>query len=180
MKKNNIIEQGIYSVSKFLVITIVCMLSVIKVQAQVATVDSKKIMATMPVFAKIDTLVQEEYEKYTAQYNQKLELAKKLTQKSDSISKQTNPAATASSIEEALAEAKKAQDDFRAFEKKVQQKVTEYKSFILNPYYSKINAAVKEVAMRLKYKQVMDIQAVNFAYIDPLADITDLVIKAMK
>ena len=40
-------------------------------QGQVATTDSKKVLGSQPVFAKIDTLVQAEQQKYVQDYNKK-------------------------------------------------------------------------------------------------------------
>jgi Skp family chaperone for outer membrane proteins len=59
-------------------------------------------------------------------------------------------------------------------------KIEDYKSLILSPYYDRINKAIKAVAQRLKLKQVIDIQSVALAYLDPTSDITEEVIKEMK
>lgn len=154
-----------------------CLLSTSIAHAQVATLDSKKIMATLPVFQKIDTLVQEESMKYSAEYRSKLELAQKL---SDSARRLPESPKTLGKSAQLAEQAEKAASDFKQYEQKVMKKIEEYKALILSPYYEKINKAIKAVALRLKYKQVMDIQSVSFAYLDPSADITEDVIKEMK
>lgn len=149
-------------------------------QAQVATVDSKKIMATMPVFSQIDTLVQEETKKYVPDYKMKIEMTKKLIAKADSLITVTKNKKSLDGSHPILSEAQKAQQDFVSYEKKIQKKLEDYRSFILTPYYTKIDTAIKAVATKLKLKQVFDIQTTNFVFLDPGTDITDLVIREMK
>jgi len=145
--------------------------------AQLATLYSKKILATMPVFAKIDTLLQEESQRYVPEYAKKRNEVQTKIAIADSLyrvqpkSKQTDMA---------LSAAEKAQSEWADFEKKIQQKLMDYRNLLLTPYYDKVNAAVKAVAQRLKYSQVLDIQTVNFVYIDPARDITEEVIKQLK
>lgn len=157
-----------------------CLLSTTIAHAQVATLDSKKIMATMPVFQKIDTLVQEESMKYSAEYRSKLELTQKLSDSARRFSESLNTSRKSQDFREVSEKAEKATADFKQYEQKVMKKIEEYKALILSPYYEKINKAIKAVALRLKYKQVMDIQSVSFAYLDPSADITEDVIKEMR
>lgn len=144
--------------------------------AQVATLDSKKILATMPVFAKIDTLVLEETQKYTQEYAKKRYATQILLGIADSLYKK---APKDKKTEEAVLAADKSQQEFTALEKTINQKLADYKNLILSPYYDKVNAAVKAVATRLKYSQVLDIQQVPFVYIDPSKDITEEVIKQL-
>ena len=145
-------------------------------KAQVATIDSKKIFQSMPVFARIDTLVQTETEKYSQDYLKKKLKAQLLLTAIDSLKRL--PA-----NEQNLEIANKAQtavQEFRDYETGANKKIAEYKEILLKPYVEQVNRAIKTTAKRLKYKQVLDVQQVSLAYLDVAGDITEAVIAELK
>jgi Skp family chaperone for outer membrane proteins len=145
-------------------------------KAQVATVDSKKVFSSMPVFARIDTLVQTEADKYSQEYIKKKLKAQLLLTTIDSLKRL--PATEANG--ELTKRAQTAVQEFRDYEAGANKKIEEYKEILLKPYVDQVNRAIKITAKRLKYKQVLDVQQVSLAYIDVSGDITEAVIAELK
>ena len=145
-------------------------------KAQIATVDSKKVLQSVPAFAKIDTLIQEETQKYVQEFSKRRYRTQILLGVADSL--QRLPAKNAGT-EQAVETAQNAVKELQDYEAEANKKVGDYKELLIRPYLDKVNAAVKSVAVRLKYKQVMDVQQVPFVYTDSSTDITDAVIAAL-
>lgn len=145
--------------------------------AQMATVDSKKLFAAIPEMAKIDTLVTKEQNKYAEEYQKKRTTVIRLSKTADSLYQlKPKEETTKKTIEKAQTANKELQD----YEMMANKKIAEYKDLLYKPYLEKINSAVKLVATRRKYMQVIDIMQVPFAYISTDADITNDVVKELK
>lgn len=145
--------------------------------AQVATLDGEKVLGSLPVLKRLDTMVSNEQGKYLKEYQTMQILYNQTYAKADSLYK-TRP--NESQTKEEIAKVQKLSEDMKAYENSVNAKMADYRALLFNPYYDKINSAVKAVAQRLKYKQVIDIQKVSFVYIDKTSDITDEVIRQLK
>ena len=145
--------------------------------AQTGTIDSKKIFASIPEIAKVDTLVARNTEKYQKEFSVKNNETAKQIGIADSLYKiKPKEAATLKAIEVA----KQLQADLQAFEKQATKEVADYKLLLYTPYLERINNAVKAVSLRRKYMQIININEVPLAYINPVADITEECITELK
>ena len=159
----------------FIILTCTCLVFNAKQSdAQVATLDSKKVLNSQSIFTKIDTLVLAEQQKYVQDYNKKKYRTQILLGVADSLQRSNNAGfARADTV------AYEAQLDLEAYEKDANKKIIDYKDVLIRPYLEQVNAAIKTVSQRQKYKLVMDIQQVPVLYMDPTIDITDAVIKEL-
>lgn len=161
---------------KIFAVLLFCILS-LSISAQVATLDSKKIFASMPILLKLDTMVATEQGRYQKEYQERSMAFQAQYKVADSLYKlRPKDAATLALVEKV----QKMDTELKQYEQEANKKLTEYKSILYQPYYDKVNAAIKAVALRLKYSQVMDTQQVSFAYVDSAKDITEEVIKQLK
>lgn len=152
-------------------------LGVVTIQAQVATINSQKVLASIPQVAKADTLVMQEQQRLSQEYNQMRYETQLQIGVADSLYRvKPNDATTKTAVEKA----QKSRQDLGKYEQEANKKIADYRDVLLTPYIDQINGAIKAVAVRLKYKQVIDSQSVPFAYIDNSADITEEVIKELK
>ena len=159
------------------IITITFMLLCVLSHAQIATIDSKKIVASIPEMAKLDTLVVQESEKYAKVLGEKNALAQQDYRVADSLYRvKPKDQTTKKAIEKANA----SQKDFQNYQTLANQKVVELKNLLYKPYLEKINSVILAVATRKKIMQVLDIQQVSMVFYSPLGDITDEVIKELK
>lgn len=156
------------------IFTIVFAITTIFIFAQSGTLDSRKILASIPELAKIDTLVAKEQMRYNQEYNAKAGAAQKVQDNAVELNKK-NPKDPA--ITKLKADLDKMITELQTYQQTASKKLTEYKDLLYKPYIEKINAAVKTVAERRKYNQVFDIQVVALAYLNPATDITEEVIK---
>lgn len=157
-------------------IFLVSLLLGIVTQAQIATLDSKKVFEALPEMAKLDTLVAQESEKYIQDFGKKRVLAEQDYKLADSLYKlKPKDEATQKAIEKTKVSQKELQD----FETMASKKIAEYKTLLFKPYLEKIDNAVKAVAVRKKIMQVIDIQKVPLVYLNPMSDITQEVIKQL-
>ncbi|MFV0471733.1 MAG: OmpH family outer membrane protein, partial [Paludibacteraceae bacterium] len=145
--------------------------------AQVATINSQKILASIPQAATADTLAMQEQLRLSQEYTKMMRETQQQLGIADSLYR-TNPtnAATTSAVEKA----QKAKQDLVQFEQDANKKIADFRSVLLTPYIDKVNSAVKAVAIRLKYKQVIDTQTVPLAYLSDDANITEAVIEELK
>ncbi|MDQ8006029.1 MAG: OmpH family outer membrane protein [Pedobacter sp.] len=146
-------------------------------KAQLAIVNGQKVIASMSEFAKIDTLVAKETAGYAAEYNKKQAALNKLVTQADSLYKLD---AKAPNAIKAIGDAQTADKDLKAYGEMANKKIAEYKELLTKPYTEKVMAAIKTVALRGKYMQVLDSSTTSVLYLNPLADITDQVIKEIK
>lgn len=156
----------------------VFLLSIIitKSQAQLAVVNSQKVIASIKEFAKIDTLVAKETSSYTAEYGKKQAELNKLVVNADSLIKVDAKSADAV---KAITMAQTAEKDLKAYAEVANRKIAEYKQLLTKPYTEKVMAVIKAVAIRGKYMQVLDSSTTSVLYLNPLADITTQVIKEL-
>lgn len=145
-------------------------------KAQVATINVAKVMKSMPMLLKSDTLIEVERQRYIPALQQMINTYNSKAQYYDSIAS----IKSTTEVKLEVSELKKLQDSILSYQKNAEEKIADYKQVLQQPYYEKIQKAIDNVAKRLKYKQVMDIGEVRFVYISPLSDITDLVIKEIK
>ena len=147
------------------------------IYAQVATLDSKKVLASVPELVKLDTLIAKQQKDYQAEFSAKIKAAQIQKEIVEGLSKKNpNDVATkdaASKFEKLAKEAQEYQND-------ANKKLTDYKDLLYKPYLEKINNAVKTVAERRKFMQVIDIQSVSLVYLNSATDVTDEVIKELK
>lgn len=141
--------------------------------AQVAVMDSKKVLASIPQVLKADTLAAQEQERLNDEYNQLRAKTQAQLSLADSLYK-LSPRDSATL--RVVAASQKLSQQLQAYPQYANKKLGDYRNVLFTPYIDRVNSAVKIVAQRLKYKQVMDVQAVPFAWFDKATDITDLVI----
>ncbi len=147
------------------------------INAQTATLDSKRVLSSLDVFKKIDTLMAKEQLKYSKEYEIKKSTLEKTIAYADSL-KLEKP--KDKKTKEVIQRSKELQQELVDFENESKEKLIEYKSLIATPYYEKVDAIIKKIAQKLNYKQVFDTQAISFVYIDPETDITEIVINELK
>lgn len=145
--------------------------------AQVAIVNSQKVITSMPVFKKLDTLVNNEKERYTLEYNKKQVIVNRSFAIADSLFKIDQKAG---STLKAINEAQAADKELKAFAETANKKVFEYKQFLEQPYIDKIMLAIKTIAVSKKLMMVVDEKTIGSFYINPIVDITNDVIKVLK
>ncbi|MFV0392238.1 MAG: OmpH family outer membrane protein [Paludibacteraceae bacterium] len=156
---------------------VLALLSAVALHAQVATINSQKVLASIPQVAKADTLAMQEQQRLSREYGKMRYETQLQIGVADSLYRvNPNDAVTKAAVEKA----QKAQQDLAKYEQEANKKLADYRNVLLTPYIDKVNAAVKAVAIRLKYKQVIDMQAVPLAYASEDSDITDTVIKELK
>lgn len=148
-----------------------------KTAAQVATIDSRKVLAAVPEIAKVDTLVAKEQKGYVDAITIKINDGKAQQTAIEEMAKKNPKDPLLKAANEKLEAMAK---EIREYNEKSGKKLEEYKNLLYKPYIDKINSAIKNVADRRKLMQVLDIQAVNIAYLNPSADITDDVIKELE
>ncbi len=145
-------------------------------KAQVAVINSQKVLATMPALAKTDTLIAKESAGYAAEYNKKQASLNQLAKLADSLYKID---AKSGATLKAIADAQALDKDMKTFADASNKKLLDLKQLIQKPYVDKVIAAIKTVAVRRKFMQVME-GTNNLLYIDPITDITEDVIKELK
>jgi Skp family chaperone for outer membrane proteins len=145
--------------------------------AQVAVVNSKKVVESMSEFAKIDTLVAKETANYNVEYKKKQINLDQLIKVADSLYKLKAKSATTI---KAIADAQSSDKDLKAYAEMANKKIIDYKLLLTKPYTDQVIAAIKLVATRAKYMQVLDSSSVNMLYLNPITDITEQVIKELK
>jgi Skp family chaperone for outer membrane proteins len=145
--------------------------------AQLGVLNSGKVQASMPVFAKIDTLIKLEQLKYQRELDSRQASIEPLVRAADSLYKlrPSDP-----KTQQLVQQAQKAFNEVKQFEQQANNKVLDYKNILLNPYLEKVNRAIKSTAQLKKLKQVIDVQQVPFAYVDESTDITNDVILLLK
>lgn len=148
-----------------------------KTAAQVATIDSRKVLAAVPEMATLDTLVAKEQKGYVDAITIKINDGKAQQTAIEEMAKKNPKDPLLKAANEKLEAMAK---EIREYNEKSGKKLEEYKNLLYKPYIDKINSAIKNVADRRKLMQVLDIQAVNIAYLNPSADITDDVIKELE
>ena len=162
---------------KFLLSIVVMLAIAYQSKAQLAVVNSQKVIASMKEFAKIDTLVAKETAGYTAEYNKKQATLNQLVKIADSLFKLDQKAEPTT---KAIAQAQTADKDLKAYAEGANKKIADYKQLLTKPYTDKVMAVIKTVAIRGKYMQVIDSSTTNMLYLNPATDITEQVIKELK
>jgi Skp family chaperone for outer membrane proteins len=145
--------------------------------AQLGTIDTKRVMESMPEVAKIDTLIQKELNQYNVIIIQKQKDIQLQQQVADSLFK-VQPRGNASRL--ANDKLKDMKQDATIYQSKANKDFTEYRNLLYKPYIDKVTTAIKSVALRHKYTQIIDIQQVPFIYTTKEGDITEEVIEDLK
>lgn len=146
-------------------------------KAQVAVVNSQKVVASIKEFAKIDTLVAKETASYQIDFNKKQQLLNQSVATADSLNKID---AKSEATKKAISNAQALDKELKSYVEQSNKKISDYRNLLTKPYSEKVMAAIKTVATRGKYMQVLDSSSVNLLYLNPLSDITDQVIKELK
>lgn len=142
-----------------------------------ATIDSQKIFKTMPQIAKADTLLIVEQKRYSKEFEQKQIEVENQLQIADSLYRINSNSETTL---KAVALSQKLLQESDDLKKALSKKLDDFKELLYRPYLDKIDEAIKIVALRRKFMQVIDIQKVPFTYINDTSDITNDVIKELK
>lgn len=145
--------------------------------AQLATVNSKTVLESIPQIKKADTLLAQEQQRLSQEYQQLRYKTQIQLGKADSLYR-LKPK-DSNTLQE-ISKAKKMNEELAESEKKINKKLSDYYNVLMTPYFEKIDLAIQNVATRKKILQVIDIQKVAFVYISPLGDITEEVIKELK
>lgn len=145
--------------------------------AQLATVNSSKVLSSIPEIKKMDSLVLNKQQSFAKAYNDKYDVTKRLLSIADSLQKISS---TSAETVVATTKFKKAQKDLSKFEEEANKEVKEYSDSLMQPFYDRISTAIKVTAQNKSFKQVIDVQQVTFLYIDPTTDITEDVIVELK
>lgn len=162
---------------RLILIVIFFLCYTVHTKAQVAVLNSQKVIASVKEFAKIDTLVAKETSGYANEYSNKKLALNKLVSIADSLYKLD---AKGTITTKAISEAQTADKDLKAYSEMANKKIADYKQLLTKPYTDKVMAAIKLVAIRSKYMQVLDNATVNVLYLNPVTDITEQVIKELK
>lgn len=162
---------------KFMIASILLVTLSFAAKAQVATIDSKKLLGALPEIAKADTLYAKEYDRYRKEYQTLYDSTKDLIKLADSLNKVAPKDELASkSIKTATEQLAK----LKLLEQESNSKLLNYKQELIKPQKDRVIAAINKLAKELKYKQVLDVQLVNVTWLDPATDITDLLIKSLR
>lgn len=145
-------------------------------KAQLAVINSAKVLSSVPAFAKTDTLIAKETAGYAAEYNKKQFALNQLAKVADSLYKLDAKSATTT---KAIANVQAGEKELKVYADQSNKKLADYKQLLQKPYIDKVMAAIKTVAVRRKLMQVID-SSTNILYLNPLSDITDEVIKELK
>jgi Skp family chaperone for outer membrane proteins len=145
--------------------------------AQVAVVDSRKLIAAVPQIAKADTLVAQKQQELSADFQARSEYVERQAVQADSLLR-LRPKDSLS-IQKAT-QARTLIEDLRKLQQSYNKQLEDYRSLLLTPYYDRINAAIKAVAIRRKQTQVIDLQFNSLLWFDPATDITEQVIVELK
>ena len=162
---------------KLILFTLAFFFTVNQCNAQLAVINSKKVMLSVPAFAKTDTLIAKETAVYAAEYNKKQLLLNQLVKVADSLYKLNAKSELAN---KAIVDAQASEKDLKSYADVSNKKLLEYKQLLQQPYIDKVMDAIKAVASRLKYMQVIDNASVGMLYVNPLSDITNQVINELK
>ena len=149
-------------------------------QAQVATINSQKVLSSIPEVAKIDTLSQKELTRLDAEF----QLKQKAVQEQQALvaaaqAKSKSKSEAAKQLVEEM-KLKTLQQESQDYQKKANKEYNDYRDLLYKPYIEKITTAIKTVAQNKKIMQVVDVQQVSFIYTDESADITGDVIRELQ
>lgn len=142
-------------------------------RSQVATADGSKLLAAMPIFLKLDSLVIQEKAKYAQEYYKKKLKSQLLADEFLKKRKKNSNDKNLATLELLVLES---QNEVLLFEKEAIDKLASFELQLQQPYIEQINKAIAVVAKKLNYMQVIDIKMVSLLYMDPTADITDEII----
>lgn len=145
--------------------------------AQTAIIDTKKIYSSIPEFAKIEELIEKDRIEKEEKLNLKSKELKDLQAAALILVEKDPKSKIAIEAEEKYQKFLTETNDLL---QELSNKHKDYKNLLYKPYQNNINAAVKSIAINKKYMQVIDIQDVHFVYVNPISDITEEVIKALK
>lgn len=148
-----------------------------KASAQLATLNSSKVLSSIPVMSHLDSLISKKQQTFAQDYNDEYFKTQRLIVTADSF-KKAAPSATETLT--ATKKAEMAQKDLGLFETEANKIVKGYRDSLMQPYYNRVNAIIKEIAQKRNFKQVVDVQQVALLYADPSADITEEVIAELK
>jgi Skp family chaperone for outer membrane proteins len=145
--------------------------------AQLATINTQKVLVSIPEIAKIDTLVQAELSRLEVEFEKKKQAVLELEQIVNTPAKGNAKSKPNKQASEDLAAKQKELQDYQL---EANKKYTEYRNLLYKPYIEKINNTIKTVAARRRVMQVIDLQQLTFIYINEEADITNEVIQELK
>lgn len=162
--------------NKITLLIFALLIGVYQGKAQLGVINGQKVLASMPAIAKTDTLIAKETAGYTAEYNKKQAFLNQLVKQVDSLYKID---AKSLATLKAIADAQALDKDLKTFAEASNKKLIDLKQLIQKPYVDKVMAAIKTVAIRRKFMQVID-NSNSLLYVNPSTDITEDVIKELK
>lgn len=145
--------------------------------AQIAVMDSRKVLASIPQVLKVDTLLAQEKQRLSQEYSQLRYKTQVQLGIVDSLYRLNPKDSVAMKM---LDESKFLNVKLNEFQMQANKKLEDLNNVLLTPYLEKVNVAAISVAIRLKYRQVLDVQSLPFLWIDSNTDITDKVIAELK
>lgn len=154
-----------------------CSIFALAAQAQVAVVNTNKILAALPEIKKADSLYSLQARKYQNDYQLRYNSTRSAILFADSLNKMDPKADAAVKATKAASEQL---DQLKVLEQQSNAKITELRSKLLTPHLEKLNAVIKAKAAQMKYKQVLDIQQLGTTKPGATTDITDAIILAYK
>jgi len=145
--------------------------------SQIAVINSKQVYQSIPQFVIADSLIHKEQQRLAQEYF-KMKLKTQIQSgKADSLYR-INPKDSATLGEIQLSQ--RMNLELVAFEKNANTQLDQFRDVMFTPYIDKVKMAVKTIADRLKYMQVIDISVLPMYYFNEKSDITTLVIKELK
>ena len=145
--------------------------------AQLATINTQKVLLSIPEISKVDSLVQTELSRLEVEFEKKKQAVLELEQ---TVKAPAKGNAKSKANKEASEELATKQKELQDYQLEANKKYTEYRNLLYKPYIEKINNTIKVVAARRKVMQVIDLQQLTFIYINEEADITNEVIQELK
>ncbi len=155
--------------------------------AQQAVVNVNKVLASVPALSKIDTLVAAEQSKYIkdlqvikAAYDEQLKKTNALYKEATAKLAPNAEFKPDAALQKEITLLQGLEKSFNESQTSADKKIQDYKNVLYQPYIDKINAAIKAIATKKKFKQVVNLNNSGIVWFDPATDITEDVIKAIK
>mgnify|MGYP000898263887 CR=1 FL=1 len=146
-------------------------------KAQIGTIDSSKLYEVFPDIQKTDSLIMAEQQRYQNEFNQKeTELQNAVKDYKDKYENKPEDSASLA----ALSNLQTLNNSLSAYQQEANKKIIDYQNLLMKPYLDKINSAIKTVAERRKFSQIIDRTQTPLLYHKDTNDITSEVLNELK
>lgn len=160
-----------------LLTVLLCSVFTLAAQAQVAVINTKKLLAALPEVRKADSLYNAQVRKYQTDYQLRFNATKATILFADSLNKVD---AKAEAAVRATKIANEQLEQLKVLEAQSNTKITALRNQILTPHLNKVNAQIQAKVAEMKYKEVVDSQGTGSVGQGAGTDITDAIILALK